>query len=263
MKIITWNVNGIRAVERKWELQKCIETYAPDILFMQEIKGTPDKFSEYLISPVGYEAFYNPAEKPGYAGTGVWIRTDWRKYVHSIQTGFEWDPNANEGRVIHVTLEKDNTIFDIFGIYFPNWGKSEIAWEQKLIFYKEFSKKIDSLSAEGHIVLWSGDINTAHTEMDLANPKQNEGKIWFHPLERAWLDERISTWWHDIWRNRYPESIEYSWWDQKTRGRERNVGWRIDAFWGNSLALEYTKEIWYLPLQFGSDHCPMWIDIEY
>ena len=89
MKIISWNVNGIRAVERKGEIQNLIEKYNPDLLFLQEIKGTPDKFSAYLTAPEGYEAFYNPAEKAGYAGTGVWIKNEIRKYVDSVQTGFE------------------------------------------------------------------------------------------------------------------------------------------------------------------------------
>ena len=96
MKIITWNINGLRAVEKKGEIQSLIERHAPDVLLMQEIKGTPDKFSPYLNAPPGYQAFYNPAQKAGYAGTGVWIADDMRKYVHSIQTGFEGDPTANE-----------------------------------------------------------------------------------------------------------------------------------------------------------------------
>lgn len=188
MKLITWNVNGLRAVERKGEIQKCIETYVPDIIFLQEIKGSADKFSEYLNTPDGYEAFYNPAEKAGYAGTGVWIKNEWRKYIHSIQTGFIGDPTANEGRVVHVIVEKDNQIFDFFGIYFPNGGKSQTAWDDKLVFFEKFLLRIDELKAMGHIVLWCGDINIAHTEIDLSNPKENDGKVGFHPNERKMLD---------------------------------------------------------------------------
>lgn len=264
MKIITWNVNGIRAVERKGEIQNFIEQHSPDILFLQEIKGSADKFSAYLNAPEGYEVFYNPAEKAGYSGTGIWIKDEYRKYVKSIQTGFEGDPNANEGRVVHLTLEKDDTIFDLFGIYFPNGGKSPEAWELKLEFFKNFLETINSLRAAGHMVLWCGDINIAHNEIDLARPKQNDGKIGFHPSERAWLDRYQSEDWYDVWRARNPEKAEvYSWWDVKTRSRETNIGWRIDAIWSEKQLFDATKDIGYLHDQMGSDHCPMWIDVEF
>lgn len=264
MKIFTWNVNGIRAVERKGELQNFIANYSPDVLFLQEIKWTPDKFSEYLITPPGYEAFYNPAEKAWYAGTGIWIKDEYRKYIRSIETGFENDPTANEGRVSHLILEKDNEIFDLFGIYFPNGGKSEEAWAGKLDFFKNFLECVNSLREAGHMVLWCGDINIAHNEIDLARPKQNEGKIGFHPSERAWLDRYSTEKWSDIWRVKNPEMAEvYSWWDVKTRSRETNIGWRIDAIWWEEKLFEKTKNIWYTPEQIGSDHCPMWIEVDF
>ena len=263
MKIISWNVNGIRAVERKGAIQDLIEKYHPDLLFLQEIKGTPDKFSAYLNAPEGYEAFYNPAEKAGYAGTGVWIKNEIRKYVDSVQTWFEGDPTANEGRVSHVILAKNDKIFDIFGIYFPNGGKSSEAWDGKLIFYANFSKKMDALRDAGHFVLWGGDINCAHNEIDLSRPKENDGKIGFHPAERAWLDDRAANDWKDIWRVQNPTTEMYSWWDQKTKARERNIGWRIDAFWGESQIFAATKNIEYLTEHLGSDHCPMLIEVEF
>lgn len=288
MRIISWNVNGIRAVEKKWELQQLIDTYSPDILFMQEIKWSPDKFGLLLNNPDGYEAFYNPAEKAWYAGTGIWIAHHLRKYVNEIQTGFAWDPTANEGRVVHLELQLPVTpitkgdksgslsesnlpiqqpthspILDIFGVYFPNGGKSEQAWQDKLVFYTEFAKRMDELRAMGHFVLWGGDLNCAHHEIDLARPRENDGKIWFHPLERAWLDNRVNDGWHDIWRVKNPDTPGvYSWWDVITRSRERNVGWRIDAWWGESKALEKVINITYLTEQYGSDHCPILVEVE-
>lgn len=247
MKIITWNVNGIRAVERKGEIQNFIATHSPDVLFLQEIKGKPEQFSAYLTAPEGYEAFYNPAEKAGYAGTGIWIKDEFRKYIRAIETGFEGDPAANEGRVSHLILEKDEKIFDLFGIYFPNGGKSDEAWAGKLVFFENFLKKINELRAAGHIVLWCGDINIAHNEIDLARPKQNDGKIGFHPSERAWLDRYASENWYDVWRVKNPNTAEvYSWWDVKTRSRETNIGWRIDAIWGEEKLFSSTKDIGYL-----------------
>lgn len=148
MRIISWNVNGIRAVEKKGEIQNLISKYDPDILFLQEIKATPDKLSSYLLSPQNYQVHYNPAEKPGYAGTGVWIHD--RVYERArvrFMDSFPGDPTADEGRVAHVELTmKDSTsIYDIFGIYFPNGGKSEDAWKGKIVFYAEFAKYMDSL----------------------------------------------------------------------------------------------------------------------
>lgn len=263
MKIITWNVNGLRAVERKWEIQSLIAKHNPDIIFFQEIKWTPDKFSDYLNNPAGYQARYNPAEKAGYAGTGVWIRENLLQYVESIQTGFEWDPTASEGRVMHLVYKKETQIFDIFGIYFPNGGKSEEAWQGKLVFYQRFADKIDALQKQWHLVLWWGDINCAHQAIDLARPRENDGKIWFHPLERDWLDRRIEAGWSDIWRTKNPDVTDvYSWWDVITKSRERNVWWRIDSFWGEEQILQKAKNIAYLHDQYGSDHCPMMIEVD-
>ncbi len=263
MKVISWNVNGLRAVERKGELQSFLDRYTPDIFLMQEIKGSSDKFSAYLNTPPDYEVFYNPAEKAGYAGTGVWIREPFRRYVKSVQTGFLGDPTPSEWRVIHVTLEKENDIIDIFGVYFPNGGKSEEAWHGKLAFYEAFSACMDQLRAEGHMVIWGGDINCAHNEIDLARAKENDGKIGFHPLERAWLDDRTNNAWLDVWRVRNPDEIVYSWWDQKTKARERNIGWRIDALWADEKLEKKITEIVYLGDQYGSDHCPMLADIDF
>ncbi len=266
MRIISWNVNGIRAVEKKWEIQNIIQKYDPDILFLQEIKATPDKISEYLHFPKPYFAHYNPAEKPGYAGTGAWVH-------ERISTTFDFqfldsfpdDPTSNEWRVAHIVLteKKKGTITDIFGIYFPNGGKSEQAWKDKLVFYTEFGKYMDQLRSQGHGVIWWGDLNCAHHPIDLARPKENDGKIGFHPFERAWLDNRTSENWHDIWRKRNPEARDvYSWWDVITRSREKNVWWRIDAWWGSEDISHKTFDICYLGEQMWSDHCPIMMDLD-
>ena len=271
MRIISWNVNGIRATAKKWELQNLIESEDPDIVFMQEIKAQHDKLTDDLLSPLPYIAHYNPAEKPGYAGTGVWIHS--RVYdTHDIEwlTSFPWDPTASEGRVAHITMKRKETpenitdiadIIDVFGIYFPNGGKSEQAWQDKLVFYSEFGKYMDSLRALWHEVVWGGDINCAHHAIDLARAKENDGKIGFHPSERAWLDNRVEESWHDIWREANPEVTDmYSYWDVITRSRARNVGWRIDAWWGSD-SISRDATVRYLTEQMWSDHCPIVVDI--
>lgn len=247
-------------------MQKCLEIYDPDILFLQEIKATPDKLSSNLLDPIDYRVHYNPAEKAGYAGTGVWIHS--RVYeAHDVRflDSFPSDPTANEGRVAHVELTKKGAseVVDIFGIYFPNGGKSEEAWQGKLVFYGAFASYMDALRSLGHTVLWGGDLNCAHQAIDLARPRENDGKIGFHPLERAWLDGRKADGWYDIFREKYPEATEvYSWWDVITRSRERNVGWRIDAWWGSQKVIESLKKIQYLHEQMGSDHCPILVELD-
>lgn len=113
------------------------------------------------------------------------------------------------------------------------------------------------------MVLWGGDINCAHNAIDLARPKENDGKIGFHPLERAWLDSMQKNHWIDVWRSRNPDEIVYSWWDQKTKARERNIGWRIDAFWADEVLGKKISEIRYLEDQYGSDHCPLMVEIDF
>lgn len=264
MRIISWNVNGIRATANKWELTKLLETYDPDILFMQEIKAGHDKIPPELKTPEHYTTHYNPAEKPGYAGTGVWIHERLLTEVtYRFLDSFEGDPTASEWRVAHLELTHAGKVIDIFGIYFPNGGKSEQAWQDKLVFYREFAKYMDSLRESGHMVLWGGDLNCAHHTIDLARPRENDGKIGFHPLEREWLDGRTRDGWHDLWRVRNPDVPEvYSWWDPVTRSRERNVGWRIDAWWWEESINANIRDIEYLPMQMGSDHCPIMVEID-
>jgi exodeoxyribonuclease-3 len=157
-----------------------------------------------------------------------------------------------------IDIEK---IIDIFGIYFHNWWKSEAAWEGKLVFYTEFWKYMDELRSQWHEVLWWWDLNCAHHPIDLARPKENDGKIGFHPLERAWLDNRAQDGWHDIWRKKNPTTTDvYSWWDVITRSRSRNVWWRIDAWWGSD-AISEVSQVTYLTQQLWSDHCPIVLDI--
>lgn len=194
----------------------------------------------------------------------MWVKDEYRKYIQSVQTGFVGDPTANEGRVIHLILEKENQVYDLFGIYFPNGGKSPDAWTGKLVFYERFLERINELRAMGHIVLWSGDVNIAHQAIDLSNPAANEGKVGFHPDERAMLDRFVENSWEDIWRKKFPDAAEvYSWWSPITKARERNIGWRIDSIWGDEKLQKITKNIEYLHTQMGSDHCPMQIEIEF
>lgn len=261
MKIISWNVNGIRAVERKKALQELLKDQSPDILLLQEIKGTIDKFSKYLTDNPDYETFYNSAEKPGYAGTSIWVKRNLNISNITFETSFPNNPNGDEGRISHIDFEKAGKPYSIFGVYFPNGGKSQEAFDLKLIFYDRFLEHMNTLREQGRTVIWGGDVNCAHNEIDLTRAKENQNNIGFLPVERAWLDKVHNEGWYDVFRKTYPDKIIYSWWDVITRARERNVGWRIDYFFVDEKYFPEVKNIEYLNDQMGSDHCPVMLEI--
>ena len=289
MKIITWNVNGIRAVERKGALQELIEKENPDILFLQEIKGKVEQFSKFLTSNEQYRQFYHSAQKPGYAGTGIWISRDFLQQVKRLnfnmhtpqvrnrllqedgrikykidknEVNMDNIPNMDEGRIAHLSFLFDGKMHDLASVYFPNGGKSEEAWKNKLIFFDRVLDYMNGLRKLGHEVIIGGDMNVAHTEIDLKRAKENDGKIGFHPSERAWMDRVMENDWVDVWRYKNP-NIEgvYSWWDMKTRARDRNVGWRIDYFFIDKNSIDRVKDVKYLHDHMGSDHCPLMMEV--
>lgn len=264
MKLITWNVNGIRAVERKGELQKLVDGEQPDFLLLQEIKGTREQFSKYLSENPDYAQYYHSAEKKGYAGTGLWVRRALHDTLKDVE--FHVDvphmPNADEGRVAWLSFRHARQHVDLMSIYFPNGGKSEQAWREKLVFYDRVHDHMNALREAGRRVIVGGDMNVAHTEIDIARPKENDGKIGFHPDERAWMDRLADDGWFDLWRQRNPGVTEvYSYWDMVTRARDRNVGWRIDYFLACDKTLRKVDGIDYLGEQMGSDHCPLRMEL--
>ncbi len=265
MKVISWNVNGVRAVERKKELQPLVENANPEILMLQETKGSVDQLSPFLTAHSGYQQHYSSAEKKGYAGTSIWIKNDFADGTKDLTFSNEIPdaPNSDEGRISCLSFKKGRRKWAIFSIYFPNGGKSDQAWKQKLVFYDCVHKEMNRLREEGVIPVVGGDMNVAHNEIDIARPKANDGKIGFHPKERAWMDRLIDDNWSDVWRSRNPDVADvYSWWHMISKGRERNVGWRIDYFLMPKKNLKLVKDCHYMHEQMGSDHCPISIELE-
>lgn len=255
MKIASWNVNGIRAIEKRGDLQSFLDTYSPDIFFLQEVKATPVQLSEALRSHADYHQFYHPADKPGYAGTGVWIRRNGFGDVNFLQgmTGF----NDTEGRISRIDFQD----WSLFGVYFPNGGKSDEAWQGKIVFYEQFLTHVNAVRSSGRKVIWCGDVNCAHEEIDLARPKENQNAIGFLPEERAWVSKVIKEGWIDVFRQRNPHKVVYSWWHVLSGARKRNVGWRIDYFFADKALVPAVQNIEYLNAQLGSDHCPVLLEI--
>ncbi|MCK5460713.1 exodeoxyribonuclease III [Candidatus Gracilibacteria bacterium] len=267
MKIISWNVNGLRAVKRKGELDNLLDNYNPDILLLQETKSKPEQLSEKLVNHPDYLQFYNSAERPGYAGTSIWIKKTCEEIFSNENSPMEFsdgmpDFTDNEGRISRIDFQRGNDAFSILGIYFPNGGKSQKAWEEKLVFYEKFLNYTNTLRSEGKIVIWGGDVNCAHEEIDLARPKNNMKSIGFLPEERTWISKCIKQGWIDIWRKTNPKTADvYSWWHVITRSRLRNVGWRIDYFFCDEKFFPKVKKIEYLNNQMGSDHCPVMLEV--
>jgi exodeoxyribonuclease-3 len=275
MKLITWNVNGIRAVERKGELEKLIQMYDPDVFLVQETKCKAEQVSVLDTTYPKYTKFYVSAAKAGYSGVSAWVKqknshrstetdseSQEKKYFSDIQ--FKTPKIGtfdDEGRIVETTFEHDAKKYAVIGCYFPNGGKSDEAWQGKLVFYDQFLEYVNNLRQQGYNVIWGGDVNCAHNEIDLARPKNNNGKIGFHPLERRWMDKVIKNNWSDIWREKNPDTVDvYSWWHVITRSRARNIGWRIDYWFCDRVLFSDIKKIEYLTNQMGSDHCPVLLE---
>lgn len=253
MRLISWNVNGIRAVAKKG-FYDWFHSYKPDVLCLQETKAWPEQLVEGLTHPPGYHAYFDWAERKGYSGTVIYTKEKPLSYSRGLGVE-EFD---REGRT--VMLEFSDRV--LFNIYFPNGKKDDERLAYKMAFYDAFLEKADKIVASGKNVVVCGDFNTAHKEIDLARPKQNEKVSGFLPVERAWLDKLVSHGYVDTLREFHPEPELYSWWDMKSRARERNVGWRIDYFFVDEGLRPRLKDAFILPDVMGSDHCPVGIELE-
>ena len=255
MKLVSWNVNGLRAITKKG-FGDIIQEMNPDILGIQETKIQIDQLLPEHKDLSGYESHFYSAEKKGYSGVGVYSKVQAQK----IETGFTFGRNETEGRVI--MLEFDKFIF--FNIYFPNGQKDEIRLQFKLDFYDfclEYFEKIRKERGKGLVIC--GDYNTAHHPIDLARPKPNEKTSGFLPIERAWMDRFEEAGYIDTFRLIHPdEKDRYSWWSYRANARANNVGWRIDYFYVSPELKENVKDAFILDQVLGSDHCPVGIELE-
>lgn len=253
MRLISWNVNGYRAVLKKG-FADFINSTQPDMLALQEVKSMPEQLKPSDTSFEGYSCEWNAAERKGYSGTAIFCK----KAPVSVRKGFGIQRFDCEGRVL--TLEYEDFFFT--NCYFPNGGQGEERLKYKMEFYDEFLSFVDSLRKTGKAVIFCGDVNTAHKPIDLEHPKENENHTGFLPMERAWIDRVIADGWTDTFRHFCDAPRMYTWWDYKTRARDRNVGWRIDYFFVDNEHLGMVKEAFIMPEVMGSDHCPLGIEIK-
>lgn len=250
MKLISWNVNGIRAIKNKGFLDWMNEE-TPDILCVQETKARPEQLDEGLIKPPGYHTYWNYPERKGYSGVAVFTKEE----PVDVRYDFGGSGLDIEGRVIIAEYPE----FTLCDIYYPNGKSGPERLAYKMNFYETFLTYADSLKKAGKKLVICGDVNTAHKEIDLARPKENRKISGFLPEERAWIDQVLSHGYVDTFRHFNEEPNQYTWWDMKSGARARNVGWRIDYFFISENLLPALADAFIMPNVMGSDHCPIGI----
>jgi exodeoxyribonuclease III len=252
MKFYSWNVNGIRAVQKKGFLDWLAQA-DPDILCLQETKAHPDQLDEGLLHPPGYQTYWAAAEKKGYSGVALYAK----QAPQSVQIGLGRPEFDSEGR----TIIADYGDFVFLGAYFPNGKDDHSRVPYKMAYKAAFLETCQAYRQQGKGVIFCGDVNTAHQEIDLSNPKQNQKTTGFLPIERAWIDEIVALGYVDTFRYQHPDQTDvYTWWSMVTRARERNVGWRIDYFFVSEDLLPRLGPAQTHPGIMGSDHCPVSIE---
>ena len=249
---MSWNVNGLRAVVKK-NFMEFLETEKPDILGIQETKLQEDQIPKEILNEPGYFKFWSCAERKGYSGVALFSKIKPVNVTYSMGD----ERFDSEGRTIIAEYED----FTLINCYFPNGQMSDERLQYKLDFYDRMLEIMNEIVASGKNLLVCGDFNTAHKEIDLANPRDNEKISGFLPVERAWLDKIIAQDYIDTFRQFDDRAEQYSWWTYRFGARRRNIGWRIDYFFVNKNYLEKITKAFIRQDIMGSDHCPVGVEI--
>jgi len=253
LKLISWNINGIRAAWKKGFLD-FVAAQQPDILCVQETKIQLEQLTPEMKDVGDYRSYWSMAEKKGYSGVATYTKPE----PQAVQTTFGSRALDMEGRVVHAEYPD----FHLFNVYFPNSGMGPERLAHKMTFYDDFLDLTERLRKAGKGVIVCGDVNTAHTELDIARPKENEKTPGFLPEERAWVTKYLGHGYHDTFRLFVSEPGHYTWWDMKSGARARNVGWRIDYFFVSEELRGRVKAAGIMPQVQGSDHCPITLELD-
>ena len=252
MKLISWNVNGVRAVVKKGFLD-WLEQEQPDVLCLQETKAHIDQLAAEILTDHGYHTYWHSGERRGYSGVATFCKTA----PLYVQEGLGIERYDVEGRVL--ITEHEN--FLLYNIYIPNGQKDDERLQYKLDFYDDLLPIINEQAESGNNVVVTGDWNTAHHPIDLARPKENVKTSGFMPVEREKLDIYVENGWVDTFRLFHQGGERYSWWTYRIGARERNVGWRIDYFFVNEGFVENIVDGDIHDEVMGSDHCPVSLEL--
>jgi exodeoxyribonuclease-3 len=253
-RIFCWNVNGLRAIWKKG-FPEWLAKENPDILCIQETKAQPEQLDEEMKNFNGYKSYFFSAQKKGYSGVAIYTKQEPLKVAFGLMD----DKFDDEGRNIEMEFED----FVLYTAYFPNGGRGPERVQYKLEFYEKLFERAQQMRKKNKHIVICGDYNTAHKEIDLARPKENAKTTGFLPEERAWIDKIIEMGYVDIFREFNKEPGQYTYWDQITRARDRNVGWRIDYY---MISTELRQHVTSAPIHMnvmGSDHCPIELNLKF
>lgn len=255
--IWSWNVNGIRSVAKKG-FADVLATSGAEILALQEVRASAQQVPAELRALPGWQFDVVAAERAGYSGVGLWSRRPWDAMATSLGVS-EFDA---EGRV---QMAMFGALL-LVNVYFPNGSGKDRSNDRvpfKIAFYQRLFDVLAPEVATGRPVLVMGDFNTAHRDIDLARPRQNDGTSGFLPEEREEYDRWLRAGWVDTFRQHHPETADaYTWWSQRFGVRERNIGWRIDAVLASPAAAPLVRDAWIAPDIGGSDHCPIGVRVD-
>jgi len=255
-KIISWNVNGIRAIEKKGFLNWLFNE-KPDILCLQETKANKSQLSEALLYPVcgdtSYKTYWSSSKKAGYSGVAIFARRE-PKNITTINI----EDIDTEGRVLIAHYDE----YSVISSYFPNSQEEGARLPYKLYFCGEILKLCNSLIEHDQDVVLLGDYNIAHKPIDLANPQRNEGNPGYLPEERAWMDSFVASGYVDTFRTFCKEEKQYTWWSYRFSARAKNIGWRLDYACVNANFIDKVVSSTIMSDVMGSDHCPIKIELE-
>ena len=253
MKILTYNVNGIRAALRK-DFALWLKDTNTDIVCLQEIKANPEQFNESIFTDLGYHCFWNPAEKKGYSGVAILTKT---KPKH-VEYGCGISEIDFEGRILRADFDH----FSLMSVYFPSGSSGDIRQAFKMKFLSQFQNYSNELKKDFPKLIISGDYNICHRAIDIHNPQRNKNTSGFLPEEREWMSVFITSGFIDSFRHLNPEPHNYSWWSYRANARAKNLGWRIDYNMISEKLLPNLSRSAILSQARHSDHCPVLVEMD-
>ena len=251
MKLISWNVNGIRASLKKG-FRQFVEQEQPDVLCLQETKAEPSQVELGWVEELGYHHYWSCAEKKGYSGTSTWTKTEPKKVTHGIGI----DEHDQEGRVVTTSFAE----YHLVNVYTPNAQRGLARLDYRQLWDADFLAYVTKLNRRKPVI-FCGDLNCSHKEIDLANPKANRKNAGFSEEERAGLDAMVDANFVDSFREFDTSPGQYTWWTQRTNAREKNIGWRLDYFWVAKKFFDHVASAGIRQDVMGSDHCPIELEL--
>ncbi|MDB2368800.1 exodeoxyribonuclease III [Flavobacteriales bacterium] len=252
MKIVSYNINGIRAALRKG-LDEWLIATSPDIVCLQEIKAREEQFDTTVFTDLGYHCYWYSAQKPGYSGTAILSKIK----PESVSYGMNHESYDNEGRVIRT----DFKTFSIISVYMPSGSSGDLRQEFKMTFLDDFRNYITELSQQIPHLIIAGDYNICHQAIDIHNPQRNQKTSGFLPEEREWLTSFMNVGFIDTFRHFNQDPHHYSWWSYRANARAKNLGWRIDYLLASSSMKSRLSRAAILSQAKHSDHCPVLLEL--